>query len=97
MPTVLVCDPYHPDGLKKLREHGFVVDERPKISAEELAKLAGNYDALMVRSRTKVTKDLLQASNRIKAVARALSIYGSANARKKSPIEAIDSSSFIIL
>lgn len=71
MPKVLVCDPYDPEGLEKLRTHGFEVDERPKISAEELLRIVGEYDALMVRSRTKVTKQVLENAKRLKAVARA--------------------------
>lgn len=47
------------------------VDDRTGISADELAKIIGEYDALIVRGRTKVTASLLEAATRLKVVGRA--------------------------
>jgi len=47
------------------------VDDRNGISAAELANVIGDYDALIVRSRTKVTADLLGAATNLKVVGRA--------------------------
>lgn len=54
-----------------LREAGFAVDLDTAITPEGLMKKAGGYTALVVRSRTKVTKDVLAAAPSLRAVARA--------------------------
>lgn len=68
---VLVCDPIHDDGVKILREAGYIVDLRTSITASELVDAVGDFDAIVVRSRTKVTDRVLEAGKRLKAVARA--------------------------
>lgn len=70
-PMVLVCDPIHDDGVKMLREAGYIVDLRTSITASELVDAVGDFDAIVVRSRTKVTDRVLEAGKRLKAVARA--------------------------
>ena len=70
-PRVLVCDPIHDDGVKILKEAGYIVDLRTSITASELAEAIGDFDAIVVRSRTKVTEQILEAGKRLKAVARA--------------------------
>jgi len=68
---VLVCDPIDEVGVKMLREAGYHVDLKTEITASDLVKAAGTYDALVVRSRTKVTREVLQAGKpRLKIVAR---------------------------
>lgn len=68
---VLICDPVHEDGIKRLRQAGFEVDVNPTISGEELKQIVSEYDALIVRSRTKVTKEIIQTGKRLKAIGRA--------------------------
>lgn len=70
-PRVLVCDPIHDDGVKILREAGYFVDLRTSITASELVDAVGDFDAIVVRSRTRVTELVLEAGKRLKAVARA--------------------------
>ena len=70
-PRVLVCDPIHDDGVKLLREAGYIVDLRTSIADSELIEAVGDFDAIVVRSRTKVTERVLEAGRRLKAVARA--------------------------
>jgi D-3-phosphoglycerate dehydrogenase len=68
---VLVCDPIDDVGVKMLKEAGYNVDLKTEITATDLIKAAGTYDALVVRSRTKVTKEVLQAGKpKLKIVAR---------------------------
>jgi D-3-phosphoglycerate dehydrogenase / 2-oxoglutarate reductase len=68
---VLVCDPIDEVGVKLLMEAGYNVDLKTEITATDLVKAAGAYDALVVRSRTKVTKEVLEAGKpRLKIVAR---------------------------
>jgi len=68
---ILVCDPTEAEGIQILRRAGFEVDEKPTISSEELLKDVGRYDALLVRGRTKVTREVIQAGQKLKAVVRA--------------------------
>jgi D-3-phosphoglycerate dehydrogenase len=59
-----------PDGLALLRNK-LEVDERKGLSPEELVSMIQDYDALIIRSETKVTASLLAAGKRLKVVARA--------------------------
>ncbi len=68
---VLVCDPIDEEGVRMMREAGLRVDIEPEITHEELLRRAGGYQALVVRSRTKVTRDVLEAAPGLRAVARA--------------------------
>lgn len=68
---VLVCDPIHEEGIGKLRDAGFEVDVNTTISHEQLKDVVSNYDALVVRSRTKVTKEIIEAGKRLKTIGRA--------------------------
>jgi D-3-phosphoglycerate dehydrogenase len=69
---VLLADEIAPEGLRILEESGDLeVDARPGIGAPELKSIIGGYDALVVRSRTKVTADILAAAHRLKVVGRA--------------------------
>jgi len=71
MVKVLVSDPIHEDGVEMLREAGFSVDLRTDITAEELLEVIGGYDAIVVRSRTKLTAEVLEKAVGLKAIARA--------------------------
>ena len=68
---VLVCDPIHEDGIKILKDAGFEIDISPEISYEELKEEVGDYDVLVVRSRTKVTREIIEAGEKLKVVGRA--------------------------
>ena len=68
---ILVCDPVHEEGIKKLKQAGFEVDVNPTITPEQLTKIVSNYDALIVRSRTKVTKEIIKAGRRLRVIGRA--------------------------
>ncbi len=67
---VLIADKLHPAGPERLAQEA-QVDDRAGISAEELRAVIGDYHALIVRSRTKVTADLLAAAANLKVVGRA--------------------------
>ncbi|RLF46039.1 MAG: phosphoglycerate dehydrogenase [Thermoplasmata archaeon] len=66
---VLVTDPVAEEALNLLREKHEVVFE--ELRGEELAKEIGKYDALMVRSATKVTKDIIEKAENLKVIGRA--------------------------
>ena len=71
MAKVIICDPIHEDGVKMLRDAGLDVTLDTEVTAEELLKKISEYDAMVIRSRTKVTKELLDAATSLKAIARA--------------------------
>ncbi|NPA91763.1 MAG: phosphoglycerate dehydrogenase [Chloroflexi bacterium] len=67
---ILVADPLAEEGLAILRQHG-QVEVRTGLSDAELAQIIREYDALIVRSGTRVTREVLAAAHRLKVVARA--------------------------
>jgi D-3-phosphoglycerate dehydrogenase len=68
---VLVCDPIHRDGIDRLKQAGFTVDVKPHVSDAELKRLVFTYDALIVRSRTAVTAEVMSRGPQLKAIGRA--------------------------
>ena len=69
-PRVLVADPIADDGVEALRRH-FDVDVIIGQKPEELLARIGEYDALVVRSETKVRADHIAAATRMKIIGRA--------------------------
>lgn len=69
-PRVLVPEKVSPDGLAMLQDL-FQVDIRMGLSAEELLAVIPDYEALIVRSETKVNAAVLAAGVHLKVVARA--------------------------
>jgi D-3-phosphoglycerate dehydrogenase len=69
---LLVADSLDSAGLDLLRSvPGLEVDYRPQISAGELTEAIGGYEGILIRSRTRVGADLLEAAHRLKVVGRA--------------------------
>ncbi len=66
---VLVTDGLEENGLALLRASVELVDQNG-ISADELVKVIGDYDALIVRGRTKVTPAVFEAGKKLKVVGR---------------------------
>lgn len=69
-PKILIPEKVSPDGLALLKER-FEVDEKKGLTPEQLNEIIGQYEALIVRSETKVTAELLSAAKKLKVVARA--------------------------
>lgn len=69
---VLICDPLDPKAVGRLREAGLAVVEKTGISPEELGEeLAKGYDAIVVRSATKVRKPQIEQAKGLKLIVRA--------------------------
>ena len=68
---VLAMDKTAEEGLKLLREAGFEVDSKAGLSEDELVKIIPEYDALIVRSETKVTPKIIEAGKNLKIMGRA--------------------------
>ncbi|KAJ4349490.1 uncharacterized protein N0V89_008106 [Didymosphaeria variabile] len=69
-PKILIPEKVSPDGLALLKTQ-FEVDERKGLSPQQLQEIIGQYEALIVRSETKVTAELMGAAKKLKVVARA--------------------------
>jgi D-3-phosphoglycerate dehydrogenase len=68
---VLVCDHIAEQGLRLLADGGLEVDYRPKITPDELLTAVEGFDAVVVRSRTKIRADVIQRASRLKIIGRA--------------------------
>lgn len=69
---VLVSDALGDIGIEMFKaEEGIEVDVKTGLAPEELKAIIGDYHALVIRSATKVTEDLLEAAENLKVVGRA--------------------------
>jgi D-3-phosphoglycerate dehydrogenase len=72
MKKVLVSDNLGEAGIKMFEEQpGIEVDVNTGLEPEELKTIIGDYDALVIRSATKVTEDILKEATKLKVVGRA--------------------------
>ncbi len=68
---VLVADDLSADGVEILRKAGLHVDVRVGLKPEELEAAVGDYDAIAVRSATKITAKVLEKATRLRVIGRA--------------------------
>jgi len=68
---VLISDKIHQEGVKILQENGFEVVKNFEITNDQLKKEIHNYDGIIVRSRTKLTAEVLANAKNLKAIGRA--------------------------
>ncbi len=69
---VLVSDNLGEIGVQMFQqEEGITVDVKTGLAPEELKAIIGDYNALVIRSATKVTEDILEAGKNLKVVGRA--------------------------
>jgi D-3-phosphoglycerate dehydrogenase len=67
---VLITDGLAKEGITILESAGLIVDNK-KLNAKELLEQIPPFDALIVRSRTKVTDDVINAAENLKVIGRA--------------------------
>ncbi len=70
-PRVLVTEPIADAGIVLLRDAGIGVEVTTGLSPEALISAVRDFDGLIVRSATKVTRDVIEAGDRLKVVGRA--------------------------
>jgi len=68
--SVLICDQVNPKLNEILVKNGLQITYEPEITPEQIAEKIGNYEVVVVRSRTKITKDLIQRADKCKIIAR---------------------------
>ena len=69
---VLISDKYSDKGIERFRSNPEMeVDYKPGLTPDELMAIIGDYDALAVRSATKVTEEVFAKATKLKVVGRA--------------------------
>jgi D-3-phosphoglycerate dehydrogenase len=68
---VLVSDPLAKSAVAAMREAGLAIDEKTDLSVEQLKREIANYDAIVVRSATKVRKEVIDCASGLKLIVRA--------------------------
>ena len=67
---VLVCDPIDREGLEALEAGGVKVVYEPEIDREALKSRVGEFEGLIVRSRTKVDREIIDAARNLRVIGR---------------------------
>jgi D-3-phosphoglycerate dehydrogenase len=71
MKKILIADPIAKEGVQQLKDYGkFEVIEKTDITQEDLCKEIGEYNAVVVRSRTKIHKETLENSGNLELIVR---------------------------
>jgi D-3-phosphoglycerate dehydrogenase / 2-oxoglutarate reductase len=67
---ILICDKTEAEAIEAMRAAGLDVDVRDTITPEELEEVIAGYEGMVVRSRTKVRKGLIDKADRLKVIVR---------------------------
>jgi len=68
--SVLICDQVNPILKEVLEKNGLKVTYEPEITPEQIAEKIGNFEVVVVRSRTKITRELVAKADKCKIIAR---------------------------
>src|SRR5690606_41934423 len=69
---ILISDPLSEDGIYPLRQaEGFNIVMETKLTPEQLGERIGDFDALLVRSQTQVTRAIIEKAEKLKIIGRA--------------------------
>jgi len=71
MAKVLIADALSPRAVEIFKQRGIEADVKIGLTADALKRIVGDYDGLAVRSATKVTRPLIEATARLKVIGRA--------------------------
>ena len=71
MPKVLISDSMSNVAQKIFEKNNINVDVKTGLSEEEIIKIISEYDGMVVRSATKVTKNIIDAAKNLKVIGRA--------------------------
>ena len=68
--SVLICDEVDPILNKILQDNGLQVSYEPEITPNEILERISNYNIVIVRSRTTITKEMIEKASMCKIIAR---------------------------
>ncbi|MEM4880484.1 MAG: 3-phosphoglycerate dehydrogenase, partial [Desulfurococcaceae archaeon] len=71
MAKVLVASKIHEKAIELLVKNGFNVDVVDEPSERDLVRMIKGYDAIVVRSKPRVTREVIEAADVLKVIARA--------------------------
>jgi len=67
---VIICDTIDAAGITILKKAGLIVEYNPDIEADELLTSVKDCDVIIVRSRTKITREVIDFASTVKIIAR---------------------------
>ena len=68
--SVLICDQVNPILKDVLEKNGLKVTYEPEITPEQISEKIGNFQVVVVRSRTKMTRELVEKADKCQVIAR---------------------------
>mgnify|MGYP003956173655 FL=1 len=68
--SVLICDEVDPVLSKILTDNGLKISYEPEITPEQILEKISNYNIIIVRSRTRITKEMIEKADNCKVIAR---------------------------
>ena len=68
--SVLICDHVNPTLKEILEKNGLKVTYEPEITLEQIAEKIGNFQVVVVRGRTKLSRELIEKADKCKIIAR---------------------------
>jgi len=68
--SVLICDQVNPILKEVLEKNGLKVTYEPEITPEQIGEKIGSFEVVVVRSRTKITRELVEKADKCKIIAR---------------------------
>ena len=68
--TIIIIDDVHPILIQELKKNGFVCHYRPTITRKELLPIISQYTGIVVRSKTKIDRELIDAAPNLKIIGR---------------------------
>jgi len=68
--SVLICDQVSPTLNEILQKNGLKITYEPEITPDQIKEKIGNYEIVIVRSRTKITKEMIDKATKCKIIAR---------------------------
>jgi len=71
MIKVLIADALSDKAVDIMKSNDLIVDVKTGLKGDELRAIIGDYDALIVRSATKATKDIIEKGDKLKIIGRA--------------------------
>ena len=68
--SILICDQVNPILKEVLEKNGLKVTYEPEITPEQIGEKIGSFEVVVVRSRTKITRELVEKADKCKIIAR---------------------------
>ncbi|MDN5202934.1 NAD(P)-dependent oxidoreductase [Fulvivirgaceae bacterium BMA10] len=69
--SCLIIDEMHESIVELLEKEGFMIAYQPEIRRNEILEIIGDFDGVIIRSKTSIDKEFLEAANKLKFIARA--------------------------